>query len=275
YVEPAFVTRARVGPKVVAAPAGLVTWVSNPETGAPTAKLVGGRAYSVVCDHLGTPVLMLDEAGRRVWAAEVSTWGEVRVLVGEGGDCPHRFAGQYEDVETGLAYNRYRYFDPRAGQYLCVDPIRLAGGLNSFAYVGDPLTERDPLGLASTGGDGCGVRDRLGEAVPPIEKTLDMALEPQLYIDAAVKKYGINLRGSGQQIHAIYNPDLVSAGKSRAATPNVIEIGPAALRDESELANTIAHELNHARSWLRGGDAPEATAYPAGNALSDYIAGLK
>lgn len=149
YVEPVFVTRAasRDGPQLEPAPDNLVTWISNPDSLAPVAKLCGERAYSVVCDHLDTPVLMLDEHGRSVWAAELSTWGELRLGLGEAGDCPHRFAGQYEDVETGLVYNRYRYFDPRAGQYLCVDPIRLAGGLNSFAYVGDPLVSVDPLGL--------------------------------------------------------------------------------------------------------------------------------
>lgn len=147
YVEPAFV--ARKGPEAVVreAPAGLITWVSDPETLAPTAKLVGERAFSVVCDHLGTPVMMLDEAGRAVWAAEVSTWGEIRVSLGNARDMPFRFLGQIEDWETGLYYNRYRDFDPRAGQYLSVDPIGVAGGINSFAYVGDPLVEVDPLGL--------------------------------------------------------------------------------------------------------------------------------
>jgi RHS repeat-associated protein len=136
-------------------PDGLITWVSEPETGAPMVKLAGERALSVVCDHLGTPTLMLDEAGRRVWQAELSTWGELRVALGEAADCPHRFLGQVEDRETGLYYNRHRYYDPAAGQYLCVDPIRLAGGLNSFAYVGDPLTELDPLGLAKRTSSPC------------------------------------------------------------------------------------------------------------------------
>jgi RHS repeat-associated protein len=154
YVEPIFVRRTAGGAKVRAAPAGLITWVSDPATLAPAAKLVEGHAYSVVCDHLGTPVLMLDEAGRRVWEAVLSTWGTATVLLGQPGDCPHRFLGQYHDVETGLAYNRYRYYDPEAGQYLCVDPIRLAGGLNSFAYVDDPLVEIDPLGLARASGPG-------------------------------------------------------------------------------------------------------------------------
>ena len=120
-----------------------------------------------------------------------------------------------------------------------------------------------------------GVRYRIGREVPPIEKTLDMALDPNIYIGAVVKKYGINLRGSGHKIEVVFNPKLVSAGKSRQATPNIIEIGPSALSSEAELANTIAHELNHARSWLRGGGAPESTAYPAGDALEEYIRGLR
>jgi RHS repeat-associated protein len=155
FVEPVFVRRRATGASVRAAPADLITWISDPAALAPAAKLVAGHAYSVVCDHLGTPVLMLDESGRRVWEAALSTWGAAKILLGHAGDCPHRFAGQYEDVETGLAYNRYRYFDPEAGQYLCVDPIRLAGGLNSFAYVDDPLIAVDPLGLAKTNGNGC------------------------------------------------------------------------------------------------------------------------
>ena len=114
-----------------------------------------------------------------------------------------------------------------------------------------------------------GVRYRIGEEVVPLEKTYEMALNPQLYIEAVVERYGINLRGSGQRVEVVFNPRLASAGKSRQATPNVIEIGPSAFANEQELANTIAHELNHARSWLKGGTAPEEAAYSAGDALAD------
>jgi hypothetical protein len=87
--------------------------------------------------------------------------------------------------------------------------------------------------------------------------------------------YGINLRGSGQQIQAVYNPDLVSAGMSRAATPNVIEIGALAMARPEELVRTLAHELNHARSFLAGGVAPETTAYAAEDSLSAWLAGQR
>ncbi|NJK32747.1 MAG: hypothetical protein HC927_10240, partial [Deltaproteobacteria bacterium] len=178
YVEPAFVPRKLPQATVQPAPRGLITWLSDPETLAPMAKLVEGRAYSVVCDHLGTPIAMFDEIGRRVWAMEMTTWGERRIVQGEAGDCPFRFLGQVEDLETGLYYNRFREYDPRAGQYLCVDPIRLAGGLNSFAYVGDPLVEVDPLGLAKRIQRNCAASDQ-----PPPRGAGGWSLNPEVDLD--------------------------------------------------------------------------------------------
>ena len=102
-----------------------------------------------------------------------------------------------------------------------------------------------------------------------------MALDPETYANTIAEKYGINLKGSGQDITIKYNPDLRPGtyGRTTAVNPNVIEIGPDALMSETELANTIAHELNHARDFIRGGIAPEPSAYSAGNALADYING--
>jgi len=117
------------------------------------------------------------------------------------------------------------------------------------------------------------VRLRVGESVVPIEKTFEMALNPDLYIAAVVEKYGINLQGSGQTIKVVLNPNIASLGRINPQTPNLIEIGLTSMSSEANLANTIAHELNHARSYLQGGTAPESTAYPAGNALESYIKG--
>ena len=123
--------------------------------------------------------------------------------------------------------------------------------------------------------DGTGVRNRKGQPVPVTEKNLDMALDPETYANTIAEKYGINLKGSGQDITIKYNPDLRPGtyGRTTAVNPNVIEIGPDALLSETELANTIAHELNHARDFIRGGIAPEPSAYSAGDALEDYING--
>jgi RHS repeat-associated protein len=61
---------------------------------------------------------------------------------------PLRFQGQYEDPETGLYYNRHRYYDPDAGRYITQDPIGLLGGVNSYQFAPNSIVWADPTGLA-------------------------------------------------------------------------------------------------------------------------------
>ncbi|NHZ67074.1 RHS repeat-associated core domain-containing protein, partial [Massilia genomosp. 1] len=61
---------------------------------------------------------------------------------------PIRFLGQYHDTETGLNYNRFRYYDADCGRYVSIDPIGLNGGDNSYQYAPNPVSWVDPLGLA-------------------------------------------------------------------------------------------------------------------------------
>lgn len=62
---------------------------------------------------------------------------------------PFRYQGQYLDTETGLAYNRFRYYSPETGAYISQNPIRLEAGLtNLYAYVHDVNSWVDPLGLS-------------------------------------------------------------------------------------------------------------------------------
>jgi RHS repeat-associated protein len=90
---------------------------------------------------------MTDEAGNIVWSAKYKAWGEASITAKEGYKNPLRFQGQYFDHETGLHYNRHRYYDPQTGRFISKDPIGLAGGLNLHAYAPNPVTWVDPLGL--------------------------------------------------------------------------------------------------------------------------------
>ncbi|EPT8940610.1 RHS repeat-associated core domain-containing protein, partial [Cronobacter dublinensis] len=99
----------------------------------------------------GLPERVTDADGQTVWRGQFSTWGKTeRELSVPQWQVPQnlRFQGQYLDRESGLHYNLFRYYDPVAGRYTQMDPIGLAGGLNTYSYVGDPLTWVDPLGLA-------------------------------------------------------------------------------------------------------------------------------
>ena len=122
---------------------------------------------------------------------------------------------------------------------------------------------------------GTGIRYRKGQPVVATEKTLEMALDPETYAYAIAKKYGINLKGSGQKITIRHDQKINRGiyGRTTAEEPNVINLGDDAFMSENELANTIAYELNHVRDYIRGGEAPEDPAYELGNALSEYIKG--
>ena len=105
------------------------------------------------CDHLGTPQELTDPNGQLAWSAQYKAWGEVKEQRSEwaqreGLTNPIRFQGQYHDHETGLHYNRYRYYDPRVGRFISKDPISYAGGLNIYAYAPNSTGWIDPLGLA-------------------------------------------------------------------------------------------------------------------------------
>ena len=111
-----------------------------------------------VCQPNGQPLALFNPQGKRTWRkAPSSLWGLPLLESWESKQAeplnPNLlFAGQYFDQESGLAYNRFRYYDPQSGNYLASDPIGLNGGETPYAYVHNPMGWVDPFGLA-----GCGV----------------------------------------------------------------------------------------------------------------------
>ncbi|WP_239170848.1 DUF6531 domain-containing protein [Bacteroides fragilis] len=126
----------------------MTVWLFDEDSFVPMAMIKEGRSYSILTDQLGTPTEAYDTEGNEVWSRVLDMDGNVIGETGNKGMVPFLFQGQYYDRETGLAYNRFRYYSPKMGMYVSQDPIGLAGGiLNLYGYVDDTLSFIDILGL--------------------------------------------------------------------------------------------------------------------------------
>ncbi|MDQ9011142.1 RHS repeat-associated core domain-containing protein [Acinetobacter gerneri] len=202
------------------------------------------RVWFYHCDHLGTPQEMSDQTGAIVWTAEYKAWGECKpenhlkrdIWDSEIITNNIRFQGQYYDDETGLHYNRFRYYSPYVGRFISKDPIGLLGGINTFAYAPNPVEWTDPLGLACE--TWLDKAKNLGHAVP-----LDMSkphghhivfkgsysgtkYEPYLKRSKSVlMKYGIDpvndpanlmIANNGKGVHTVENAKKVAEQLEKA-----------------------------------------------------------
>ncbi|MFV8983331.1 RHS repeat domain-containing protein, partial [Serratia fonticola] len=106
-------------------PAHLATYKSylySPGSFVPLAQLLGkGRKseiYYYLTDHLGTPQELVNGKGQIAWSAAYRAYGNLAVAFVESVPQPLRFQGQYFDAESGLHYNRYRYYSPETARFI-------------------------------------------------------------------------------------------------------------------------------------------------------------
>jgi len=189
----------------------LTTWVFEEDGFAPAAKLKDGHAYSVVCDYHGTPEALYDEEGKKSWEGVLDIYGRVRSLTGRREDMPFRYLGQYEDVETGLYYNRSRYYSPEEGVYISQDPIRLEGGTNSYSYVSDPNYWTDLLGLTPI------FDDKLADMARTVHNVI--ADDPRAFRSQTISIGQGEVPGGGTQLFA-----AASGGRFRTSKLNGAQV---------------------------------------------------
>ncbi|MUF07658.1 type IV secretion protein Rhs, partial [Pseudomonas sp. CCM 7893] len=192
------------------------------------------KPFHYQLDHLGTPQELTNPDGEIVWSAHYRAYGQIARLDVNSVTNPLRFQGQYFDQESGLHYNRHRYYNPDNGRYLTPDPVKLAGGLNGYQYVPNPTGWVDPLGLnRCPGGDGCkpavNVDDppskasvNKGDPDPPTPKNDDEYLfrGDKLHPDIVFKE-GFKSKGESNDLylHAVDSKDppsnFISTSPSR------------------------------------------------------------
>jgi RHS repeat-associated protein len=131
-----------------------VALLTQTVTGTAPSQVVTPNVFYIFSDHLGTPRMITqatDNAIRWRWDEgdpfglqppneNPSDLGALTFNL--------RMPGQYYDRESNLFYNYFRDYDPQTGRYVQSDPIGLAGGTNTYGYVGgNPVSQFDPNGL--------------------------------------------------------------------------------------------------------------------------------
>jgi RHS repeat-associated protein len=119
----------------------------------PLVVLKSSVAYYVHADYRDTPRQIDNASGQAVWSWVPQPFGDNQPNQNPSGLGTFaynlRYPGQYYDQDSGFSYNYHRTYNSATGSYLQSDPIGLAGGINTYAYVdGNPISFVDPSGLA-------------------------------------------------------------------------------------------------------------------------------
>ncbi|WP_051732248.1 DUF6531 domain-containing protein [Kitasatospora phosalacinea] len=123
--------------------------ITTPAQRPGVADRVDRRFFVIVTDLVGAPTELVDTATATIaWRATATLWGNTTWSSSSSAYTPLRFPGQYFDPETRLHYNLNRHYDPETARYVTPDPLGLAPASNPDAYVHNPHTWSDPLGLS-------------------------------------------------------------------------------------------------------------------------------
>ncbi|MCG6202781.1 RHS repeat domain-containing protein, partial [Psychromonas antarctica] len=162
---------------------GQYSWyIYLPDSFLPVALIKGDEIYYYHLDQLGTPICLTDSHEQVVWQNNGDLFGaegeskenSLEPIKVNKIENPLRFQGQYFDAESGLHYNRFRYYCPKQGRFIHQDPIGLAGGINPYQYAPNPVNWVDPFGLSCK--EGAATAGALALARPlPVQSVTNLA----------------------------------------------------------------------------------------------------
>ncbi len=137
--------------------------------GTTVARVSNGVATYLHQDTLGSAATGTRASdGSVAWTEHYTPYGET-TLNPPANDNLDGFTGHIKDKATGLNYMQARYYDPRIGQFLSIDPVNFSPDkpfmFGRYTYVGgDPVNGVDPFGL-------CGNRKKDGSCEVKVDKS--------------------------------------------------------------------------------------------------------
>ncbi|MFU1584115.1 type VI secretion system tip protein TssI/VgrG [Escherichia coli] len=193
------------------------------------------RTNHAVSDLTGRPLMLFNSEGKTVWRpGQTSLWGLALSLPADTGYPDPRgeldpeaapgllYAGQWQDAESGLCYNRFRYYEPESGMYLVSDPLGLLGGEQTYRYVPNPCGYVDPLGLAFC---------------PRMQKTLQKLTDKAVADIIANPRLAEDLMSAGSYAHLKNGTNLYAASFGKAVERRVAQL----VSDNSRLSKLVEH----------------------------------
>jgi RHS repeat-associated protein len=238
------------------------SYLYEPYTFKPLAMLQGTgdetKIYYYQLDHLGTPQELTNTQGKIVWSAQYRAYGQLALAEVEEVTNPLRFQGQYHDLETGLYYNRHRYYDPNSGRFTTIDPIALAGGLNNYQYVPNPTGWIDPLGLACVKGDCPDSASNESSYAGPVV--------PEYHLGNFTDGVAVNRQTTGNEVFYKYHGQDNRLGKTHNYVTNKKYMSEEALRNDLAILDEWDVEIDRVTTfqppkgtWISEGTAAKQT----------------
>ena len=142
---------------------------------------VGSSTHWTLTDSQGSVRDVITNSATVVDSISYTAFGKpIETSPGDGGR--YLYTGREFDVETGLQYNRARYYDSTMGRWISQDPLQFnAGDSNLYRYVNNaPTNATDPSGLMTATAE--------NEIKGPIEvQSTDKKISAKVWLDASLK----------------------------------------------------------------------------------------